>query len=125
MANRNAQILFAVAALIAALLALAIPFPPTRSGEESALVRLAIFVTMTTITAVALSVRPPAGRFFGLILGVASLGQFLGTIVSATRTEGLTPMTTAIGVSPWLIASVAGALLVRRQPPTIGHRTDA
>jgi hypothetical protein len=122
--NRNSQILFAVAALIAALLALAIPFPPQRSWEESALVRLAIFFALATITAVALSVRPPAGRIFGLILGVSSLGQLLVTIVSAARTDGITPMTAAIGVSPWLIATVAGALLVRREPNGV-RRTDA
>jgi magnesium-transporting ATPase (P-type) len=118
-ANRSAQVLFAVAALIAALLALAIPFPPFRSSEESALVRLGVFFVLATITAVALSVRPRAGRYFGLILGVASLGQLLVTIVGATRTESLAPMPAAIGLSPWLIATVAGALLLRQHPRNV------
>jgi NADPH:quinone reductase-like Zn-dependent oxidoreductase len=68
-ANRSAQVLFAVAALIAAVLALAIPCLPFRSSEESALVRLGVFFVLIEATAPAAMVTQLAREAGAHVIG--------------------------------------------------------
>ena len=116
MTNRAAQFLFAFAAVIAALLALALPFPPERPWEQSALVRLAFLFTLAFITVVALSVSPRVGRAVGLIAGIASLGQLIVILIGIPRAQAnFGPLAAAVGVSPWLLGVLGGALLLRKR----------
>jgi|SRR6185437_4744245 len=123
MTRRAAQFCLGIAALIAAIYAAAIPFPPGQRWEGDALLHLGLLSILSVPAAILLSFSPRSGRRVGLLLAIAALGQVIAVVVEILRLGGRpSPMRVAVGLAPWALAVIAGAILLL--PTGVTHSAD-